>query len=85
MNYNLQNGEVSSGIGLINIQTISQLIESTKLNDMNWGVENCDVSGNNFYMNSHTIYEKKNHNYIYYTKKRDGNPPNLSAIENTGL
>ena len=39
-------------------------------NEMNMIVENCDVNGAYFYMNSPTGSESNNHNYINYTKKR---------------
>ena len=52
---------------------------------MNQGVENGDVSGGNFYMNNHIIPGANNHNTIYYTKKRDGNVPNISEIEDDGF
>ena len=51
---------------------------------MEWGVENGDVSGGHF-MNIHTISEKKNQNRIDSTKKRDGNVPNVSEMEDSGL
>ena len=38
---------------------------------MNIGVDNGDVNGDYFYMNSSTGSVIKNHNLIDYTKKRD--------------
>ena len=52
---------------------------------MYWGVENRDVSGGHSFMNSHTLSEANNQNSIDYTKKRDGNVPNISEMEDTGL
>ena len=43
-----------------------------KMNDMNISVENCDVNGDYYYMNSSTGYVINNHNFIDYTNKRDG-------------
>ena len=39
MNYNLQNGDVSSGIGLTNSHTLPQCNKLSNLNDMNWGLK----------------------------------------------
>ena len=36
-------------------------------------------------MNSHTVSEAKNHNFIYSTHKSDENNQNRSEMENTGL
>ena len=52
---------------------------------MNRGVENCDVSGGHYFMNSHNISEAKKHNNIDSTNKWDENSPEVSEIENTGL
>ena len=49
---------------------------------MNWGVENFYFSCGNFYTNSHTLSEAKNHNSIYYTKKRYEIAPNIYVMEN---
>ena len=76
MNTDLNN--VSRGIGLINIHTTSQLNESSYFNNVNWVANNGDVSGGHFFMNIHTLYEVNNHNYIYSTKQRGGNVPNVS-------
>ena len=73
MNDNLQNGYMSSGIGLLNSHTLPQDNESINLNDMNMSVEN----GNYCYMNSSIISESKNHNSIDNTKKRDEIPTNI--------
>ena len=40
-------------------------------------VENGDVSGGNFIMDSHTIYEANNMSVIYSTKERYGNVTNV--------
>ena len=36
-------------------------------------------------MNTHTISESKEHNFIYYTKKSDESAPKISEMKNTGL
>ena len=43
MNDTLQNEYVSSGIGLLNITTLPQYIESSNLNDMNMNVDNGNI------------------------------------------
>ena len=85
MNDNLQNGYVSSGIGLINSHTLPQCNKSINSNEMNWGVKMFNVSDGNCYKNIHTVYESKNHSSVYSTNKSDENTPNRSEIENTGL
>ena len=85
MNYILKNGDVIRGYGSINRDNLSQFIESSNLNDMNRGVETFDVSCGHWYMNSNTIYEAKNPNFMDSTKKRNENAPNLSTMKNTGL
>ena len=62
---------MSSGIGLLNSHTLPQYNESSKLNEMNISVYNCDVNGAYCYMNSSTGYDINNHNSIDYTKKID--------------
>ena len=47
---------------------------------MDWYVKTGDVSNEIFLMNRQTLYESKNQNSIYSTKKRDGNVPNVSKI-----
>ena len=71
MNANLYNGDVSSGIGLLNSHTLTQYKKSSNLNKINIGVRNGDVNGDHFYMNSSTGSESKNHSYIYSTSKKD--------------
>ena len=71
VNSNLHHGDISSGIGLLDSHTLSQDNESINLNDMNMSVENGDVNGDHFYINSSTRYESNNHNSIGYTNKRD--------------
>ena len=52
---------------------------------MDRGVENVDLSGGHCFMNSHILSESKNQNFIDFTKKLDGNVPNVSEMEDTGL
>ena len=47
-------------------------------------VDNGDVNGDYCYTNSSTVYESKNHNYIYYTNKRDEIYTNRYVMENNG-
>ena len=70
-NDTLQNGDTSSGIGLLNSHTLHQADEQSKVNEINMSVDNGDVNGDNFYMNSSTGSVIRNHNSIDYTKKRD--------------
>ena len=49
MNETLQNGYVSSGIGLLNIHTLLQANESSNLNEISMSVDNGDVNGDFFY------------------------------------
>ena len=44
-----------------------------------------EINGNYYYMNSSTGSESKNHNTIYYTKKRDEISNNIYLMENNGL
>ena len=81
MNYILKNGDVIRGYGSINRDNLSQFIESSNLNDINRGVETFDVRCGHCYMNSNTIYEAKNPNFMDSTKKRNENVPNLSTIK----
>ena len=81
MNGNLQNGGMSRGIGRINNHTLPQYNESSNLNEMNWGVENGDISGVHCYMNSYTLSEAKNHKSIYSTKKSDEVAPIISEMK----
>ena len=85
MNGDLNNGDVSYGSVFINSHTLSQCNEWIPFNGMGEYVENCDVSGRNFLMNSHNLYKAKKPSYLDYTKKKDGNVPNVSKIEDTGL
>ena len=84
MNDNLKDGDVSSGIGLINSHTIPQCNKYFNLNGMNWGFKNGDVSGGHYYMNNHTVPEAKNKKSIDSTKKSDENTPNRSEMEIMG-
>ena len=54
MSSTLQNGYLSSGIGLLNSHTLPQDNESSKLNEMNIIFDNEDVNGDYFYMNIYT-------------------------------
>ena len=85
LNANLQNLDVSSRIGLLNIHTLPQDNESSNLNEINMGVENGDVNGGYCYINSSTGSESNNHNSIYSTKIRDKTSPNISEMENNRL
>ena len=49
MNIDLNNGYVSRGIGLMNSHTLSQLNESSYFMEMDWDVENDDVSVGNVF------------------------------------
>ena len=69
MNETLQNGDVSSGIGLIKIHYLPQANELRKTNGMNMSVDNGDVNGDYYYMNSSTGSVIRNHNSIDYAKK----------------
>ena len=44
-----------------------------------------EINGNYYYMNSSTGSESKNHNTIYYTKKRDEISNNRYLRENIAL
>ena len=50
------------------------------MNEMDWGIVNGDISGGHCYMNSCTLSEAKNHNYIYSSKKGGENAPNVNEI-----
>ena len=69
MDDTLYNGDVSSGIGLLNRHTLPQDNKSSKLNEMNMSVDNGDFNGDYFYMNIYTVSESKNQNYIDYANK----------------
>ena len=56
INANLQNGDVSSGIGLIKIHTLHQCNIPSNLDEMNWSFKNGDFSGGHCYMNSNTVH-----------------------------
>ena len=43
-------------------------------------VENGDFIGCCCYMNSHTLSESNNQNFVYSTKKMDENVPNTSEM-----
>ena len=71
MNANVQRGDVSSGIGLLNSHTLPQDNESSNLNEMNTSVENGDVNDDYCYMDSSTGSESNNYNSIDYIQKRN--------------
>ena len=71
MNENLYNGDEISGIVLLNIHLLPQANKSSKINEMNMSVDNGDVNGDYFYMNSSTGSVIKNHNSIDCTNKID--------------
>ena len=50
MHTNLQNGDMSSGIGLLNIHILPQYDESSNLDEMEMGVENVNVNGGRCYL-----------------------------------
>ena len=52
---------------------------------MDWYVENSDLSGGHFFMNSHTLYEANNHNSDDSKQKRGGNFSGVSEMKYTGL
>ena len=56
MNANLNNGDMSRGIVLINNHNLYQFNESREFNDMDWVIKNGDVSGVYCFMNNNTIY-----------------------------
>ena len=85
MNYNSQNEDVGSIIGLLNIHNLPQANKSSNSNEMDMGVENGNVNGGHCYMNSTTWYESIINNDMDYTKKRDEISPNRSEMENNGL
>ena len=80
MNDDLQNGCVSSGIGLINSHTLPQCNKWSNSTEINWGVKNINISGGHSYTNSHTPSEAKNHSSVYSKKKSDENTPNRFEI-----
>ena len=47
------------------------------MNDMNRDVKNGDVSGGNCYMNTHTISEAREQNFIDSTNRSDEITPNI--------
>ena len=49
INNDLHNRDVSSGIGLLNILTLPQDNESSKLNDIHMCINNVDFNGDFFY------------------------------------
>ena len=69
MNDTLQNGDVIIIIGFLNNHTLSQDIQPRNLNDMDISVDKGCFNGDYFYMNSSTVSESNNHNFIDYTNK----------------
>ena len=68
-NETLESGDVRSGIGLLNSHNTPQSNEWSKLNKMKTVVDNVDVNGDYFYMNSSNIYVIINHSFIDYTNR----------------
>ena len=85
MNADLYNGDVSRVIAFINSHNLYQFNKPIYFHEMYWGVEIVDFMGGHFFMNSQNLFEAKNQNLIYFTKKRDVNVPNISKIEDTVL
>ena len=85
INANLHNSGVSSGIGLLNIHNLPQDNYSSNLNYMNMSVENGGVNDGYCYMNSSTVSESKNHNYINCKNKIFEISPNIYVTENNLL
>ena len=54
--YTLQNGDLISGIGLLNSNTLPQDNESSNLNDINISDDNDDVNDNYCYISSYTVF-----------------------------
>ena len=71
MNDTLHHLYVISVIDLINIYSLPQDKESSKINDMNTSVDNGHVNGDYCCMNNSTVSESNNQNPIDYKKKRD--------------
>ena len=81
----LQNGYVSSGIGLLNSHTLHQYNESSNFNDMNMIVDNGGVNVDYLYLNISTGSESKNHNSVDYSNKIDKMSTKSYLRENIGL
>ena len=62
-----------------------QYNKSSKLNEMDMGVQNCGVNGGLCYMNSSNGCESRNLNSICLTNKIYEIAPNISKMENNGL
>ena len=77
INVDLNNGDVSRGIGLINSHTLSQFKKSY-FRDIDYDVKNDNISGGHCLINRHTLFEANNQNSIYSAKKSDGKFPNVS-------
>ena len=52
---------------------------------MNTCVYNGDINGVYCYMNTSTRYESNDHNFIYYTNRRDKHSTNIYVKGNNGL
>ena len=76
---------MSSGICLLNINTLPQDDLSIILNEINISVDNGDFNGDCCYMNISTESVINNHNPIDYTKKIDNISTNIYLRVNTGL
>ena len=66
----LNNGDVSRGIGLLKSHTLPQFNESSYFNDMDWDVENLDVMGRNCFIDIRTLSKAKNKNSVDFTNKK---------------
>ena len=80
MNDNLWYRDVSSGIGLIKIHTLTQRNKPSNWNGMKRGFENGDVIGGHCYIYSNTVSEASNKKYIYSTNESDKNNQNISEF-----
>ena len=70
-NETLQNGDASTGIGLLKRHTLPKDKKSSKANEINMSVDNGDVNGDYCYRNSYTGSAIWNQNLFAYKKKRD--------------
>ena len=71
--WDLNNGDVSSWNGFINIHTISQCNDSSKFKEMYGYVENYDASSGYVYVNSHTLYKQNGLESLINYNDRDDN------------
>ena len=85
INETLHEGDVSSGIGLLNSHTLPQANKSSKANEMNMSVYNGNDNVDYCYINISTVSGERNHNSIDYTDKRDEISTNKYLRGNNGL